>query len=59
MSNKRMIWIGATIGSTLGGLVPNLWHAGMFSMSGIVFSTVGGVLGIWAAYQIGRGWAPA
>jgi hypothetical protein len=54
MSNKKMIWIGATIGSTLGGLVPGLWHAGMFSMSGIVFSTVGGVLGIWAAYQAGR-----
>ena len=54
MSSKRMIWIGATIGSTLGGLLPSLWHAGMFSVWGIVLSTVGGVIGIWAAYQAGR-----
>ena len=54
MSGRKIVWIGATIGSTLGGLVPQLWHAGMLSFSGIVMSTIGGVLGIWAGYRIGR-----
>ena len=43
-----------TIGSTLGGLVPALWHAGLLSLWGIVLSTIGGVLGIWAGYRMSR-----
>jgi hypothetical protein len=54
MASKKMIWIGMTVGSTLGGFIPALWHAGMFSMWGIVMSTVGGIAGIWAGYRVGR-----
>ena len=50
--SKKMIWFGMVVGSTLGGLVPMLWHAGMFSMWSILLSTIGGVVGIWAAYKI-------
>jgi hypothetical protein len=42
------------IGSTIGGFVPMLWHASLFSISAILLSTLGGVAGIWAAYRIGR-----
>ena len=42
------------VGSTIGGCVPMLWHAGMFSMWGILLSMVGGIAGIWAAYQLSR-----
>jgi len=54
MANKKMIWIGMTVGSTVGGFIPSLWHAGIFSMWSIILSTVGGIAGIWAGYQIGR-----
>jgi hypothetical protein len=54
MSPKQLIWGGAIVGSTLGGCVPGLWHASMFSMWGLVFSTVGGLLGIWAAWKLTR-----
>jgi hypothetical protein len=49
-----MIWIGAFVGGTLGGLLPCLWHASMFSMSGLLFSTMGGLAGIGGGWKIGR-----
>jgi hypothetical protein len=55
MSEKKLIWIGAFVGSTIGGFVPSLWHASMFSMWGLVLSTVGGVAGILAGWKIARG----
>ena len=54
MDTKRVIWIGAVVGSVVGGLIPALWHAGLFSMSGLLLSTVGGVAGIWAAWRLTR-----
>jgi hypothetical protein len=42
------------IGSTLGGFVPSLWGADMLSLSGIIFSAVGGFLGIYIGYKIGE-----
>lgn len=55
MSDRKLIWIGAAVGSTLGGLLPSLWYASMFSMWGLLFSTIGGLVGIWAGWRIGRG----
>jgi len=55
MSAKRLIWIGAIVGSTLGGLLPGVWHASMWSMSGLVFSTLGGLVGIWAGWKVSQG----
>ena len=52
--DKKAIWFGITVGSTLGGFVPMLWHAGMFSMWAILTSTVGGLAGIWAVYKLSR-----
>jgi len=54
MSSKRLIWIGSIAGSTVGGLIPSLWHASMLSMWGLVFSTIGGIVGIWAGWSIGQ-----
>ena len=55
MSSKRLILIGSIVGSFVGGLIPGLWHASMFSMWGLVFSTIGGIVGIWAGWRIGQG----
>jgi hypothetical protein len=52
--SKKAIWFGMFVGSTIGGSVPMLWHAGMFSFSAIILSTVGGIAGIWATYRLGR-----
>lgn len=52
--SKKSVWVGMFIGSTIGGFVPMLWHASLFSISAILLSTLGGVAGIWAAYRIGR-----
>jgi uncharacterized membrane protein YeaQ/YmgE (transglycosylase-associated protein family) len=54
MTTKRLIWFGAIVGSTLGGMVPGLWHASMLSLSGMILSTVGAVIGIWVGWKLGQ-----
>ena len=53
MSKKSAIMWGMMIGSTVGGFVPSLWEAGMFSMSGVLLTAIGGVIGIWFGYKYG------
>ena len=54
MNAKSLIWIGMTIGSTLGSLVPYLWGGGVTSASGILLAAVGGLFGIWCGYKLGH-----
>ena len=54
MDAKKLIWFGAIAGSILGGCVPNLWHASLLSLSGLVCSTLGGLLGIFLGYRLSR-----
>ena len=54
MNSKRLIWIGAIVGSTVGGLLPSLWKASMLSMWGLVLSTVGGIVGIWVGWKLSQ-----
>jgi hypothetical protein len=49
---KKAIWMCVIVGSTIGGCVPSLWHASMFSLWGVVFSTLGGLAGIWVAWRL-------
>jgi hypothetical protein len=51
MSPKSLYLLGAIVGGTIGGFVPDLWHAGAFSGWGILCSTLGGLAGIWLAYR--------
>jgi len=44
--------IGMVIGSTVGGYVPTLWGTDLFSISSILGSLIGGILGIWGAFKI-------
>ena len=50
---RKFIWLGFFIGSTIGGLIPAMWGGDMFSISGIVLSLVGGIVGIWLGFRIG------
>jgi hypothetical protein len=54
MSQRSLYFLGAGIGGTIGGLLPGLWGAGDLSLWSIILSTVGGLLGIWAAYKLSR-----
>ena len=52
MDRKKTVMLGAVVGSTAGGFIPDLWGASAFSMWGIVLGGVGGLLGIWLAYRM-------
>ena len=51
MSNRNLYLLGATVGGTLGGLLPGIWGASDFSGTGVLLSTIGGIVGIWATYK--------
>ena len=50
MSRGSYIWLGALVGSTIGGMIPSLWGDGMFSGWSILLSGAGGLGGIWIGY---------
>ncbi len=55
MNMKTWVMIGMGVGSTLGALVPML--LGSSDLMGgwsILGGTVGGLLGIWLGYKIGK-----
>lgn len=54
MSPKTLIWIGVFVGSTIGEFIPALWGASGFTVSSIIFSTIGGVIGIWGGYKLSQ-----
>jgi hypothetical protein len=51
---SKLIWIGLIVGSCIGGYVPSLWGADLISISGVIGSAVGGILGIWLGFRIGE-----
>lgn len=54
MAPKWFVWFCVMIGSIIGAYVPMLWGAGFFSFSSVIFSGVGGILGILVAVKIGN-----
>lgn len=48
---KKTVFIGMIIGSVIGGYVPALWGAGLFSISSIIGGAIGGILGIWLTFK--------
>jgi uncharacterized membrane protein YeaQ/YmgE (transglycosylase-associated protein family) len=51
--DKKLIWLGMFVGSVVGGYIPALWGDNMFSLSSILLSAVGGLVGIWLGYRMG------
>lgn len=54
MMDKKFIYLGLFVGSTLGGLIPQIWGSGAFSFSSIFLSAVGGIAGIYFGYKISQ-----
>ncbi len=56
MQSRSLVWLGLTVGSTIGGFVPELWGASLFSFSSVVLTAVGGLAGIWVGYKLTQGY---
>ncbi len=52
MNAKPLIYLGLFIGSTIGSFIPSLWGAGYLSMSSILLSMFGGMIGMWLGYKL-------
>ncbi len=52
MDSSSHTWGYAAVGSIIGGFIPELWGAGMFSFSSLIFSTLGALLGIYFAFKM-------
>jgi hypothetical protein len=52
MNSKFLIYLGLFIGSTVGGYIPVLWGGSMLSMSSILLSAAGGILGIYVGFKL-------
>lgn len=52
MSTKAIVYLFMFIGSFLGGMIPTLWGAGIFSVSSVFLTAVGGFTGIWVGYRL-------
>jgi hypothetical protein len=51
---KKFVWIGMFVGSAIGNMLPTLWGGDAISLSGVMLSLAGGVIGIWVGYRIGQ-----
>jgi len=49
---KMLIYGSVLVFSTIGGYIPSLWHAGLFSASGILGGIIGTIVGIWVAIKV-------
>lgn len=52
--NKLLIGIGMFSGSTIGSYIPILWGGSLFSITSILWSVIGGLVGIWMGYRISK-----
>jgi len=49
---QARIWIGILVGSTIGGFIPDLWGAGLFSYSSVLLSGIGAFVGLLIVYKL-------
>ncbi len=52
MDSRKLMWIMALVGSAVGGYVPTLWGAPVFSLTSIFFSSVGAIAGVWFVFKM-------
>jgi hypothetical protein len=51
---KTLIFAGMMIGSYAGSAVPLLWGGSILSLSSVLLSGVGGILGIVVGYKVAK-----
>jgi predicted MFS family arabinose efflux permease len=50
--DKRVLWLCIAVGSTVGGVVPEAWHASSFGLAAMLGSGIGALVGVWFAARI-------
>jgi hypothetical protein len=53
---KKFVMTGMVIGSFIGSYIPLIWGDSALSMSSLFFGALGGSIGIWAGYKMGKDW---
>jgi hypothetical protein len=54
MNSNKSIMFGMTVGLFLGSFIPTLWGASELSLSSVLFSALGGGVGVWIAFKLTR-----
>jgi uncharacterized membrane protein YeaQ/YmgE (transglycosylase-associated protein family) len=49
---QSRIWIGILIGSSIGGFIPELWGADVFSYSSVLLGGIGALVGLFIGYKL-------
>jgi hypothetical protein len=49
---RRVIWLCAAVGGTIGSFVPALWGGSDMSLASIMFGLVGGVAGVMVGARL-------
>jgi hypothetical protein len=49
---RSVIGLCAGFGLFVGGYVPELWGAGSFSLSSVLFGAIGGIAGVWLGARL-------
>jgi hypothetical protein len=52
--SKFIIYFFCFLGASIGAFIPALWGAGLFSGWSVLFSTIGGLAGIYIGYKINK-----
>jgi predicted MFS family arabinose efflux permease len=52
MPSRTLVWFAILIGSTIGGVIPELWGAEMLSFTSLLLSGIGGLVGLWIAFKM-------
>jgi hypothetical protein len=50
--DKRVIWLFALVGATVGGFVPDVWGGSTLGMASIGMGVVGGIAGLWLGARV-------
>jgi phage tail tape-measure protein len=53
---KSLIFLFLFIGSILGSYFPLIWGSELLSMASVFWSAVGGFVGIYIGYTLGKRW---
>lgn len=50
--DRRVVWICVGVGSTVGGLLPEVWGGSAFGLASLMLGCLGGVAGLWLAVKL-------
>jgi hypothetical protein len=50
--DRRVLWLFVAVGSTVGGLVPEVWGGSALGVASLALACLGGVAGLWFAAKL-------